>query len=139
MVGKRGQIGQLIELGIVALALMTIELNLSDIASAVGRSTPADIAEATRDMHVGIGDSADGSFLCDHVQRDGIHEVLAVGTLEKPQKNTSRTNLVVAGTPAYACNDMGSAQIQTHPSMGLVVGNDEGGKVSVESVCRSIL
>ena len=65
----RGQIGDLIETGIVSLALMTIESQLCNILIGIGWSDETDITEPSRTMDIGIGHPAVSGLFLNHKKR----------------------------------------------------------------------
>ena len=138
VIGKGGQIGELIETGVVAFALISIELKLGDVATAFGRTAPADITEAAGDVHVGIGHDAHYASLCNHVQGDGIHEILTVGAFEDAQDNAVGTYTAIAWAPSHTRDDVRCAQVQTSPGVRPFVSGHEGGQVSVEGICHGV-
>ena len=103
---ERGQVGDLIELAVIALARMTIELQLGYPAIRTGASHIADIAEATAHVDISSGIAAIGWLLTDKVKRHGIHEVGAIGTLEDAEQHIVGTLTARNWGIANTCNDM---------------------------------
>ena len=84
MVGESGKVRQLVEMAVITHALMTVKLHLCDIGLAVGWGTPTNIAETARNKYTGVREHASIPSIGNHKEGNRIHEVLAVGTLEKP-------------------------------------------------------
>ena len=70
------------EVGAVAFAGMTVEFQFGDVATGIGGTDIAHIAEAGGTIDICMGDYADCAFLLDDVEWQRIQEVLAVGAFE---------------------------------------------------------
>ena len=114
------QIGNLIEVRIIALSFVAVERQLCDVATGIVGPYITHITKSPRTTDVGIRHLADLSPLIDEIEREGIHEVRTIGPLEDTQHNTFLTQTVVTGRPPYPGNDMRAAQIQSGPGVASV-------------------
>ena len=95
----RGEIGYLIELAIIAVALVTIEFQLCNITADIIRTNVTDISESATHIHISIIQFVGSSPFRDKVKRNSIYKVRAVRTLKNTQLYTLW--LTLSRTPPY--------------------------------------
>ena len=133
MDAERRQVGDLVELAVVAFSGMAIELQLSHIAVRTCAAYIADIAEATADIDVGLRANANAGLCADEVEGHGIHEVGAVGTFEEAEQHAVRSLAAGSRSIVNTRNDAGFAQVQPHPLQRIGRGAEEGRGIAIES------
>ena len=67
--GNGRQVGQLVELAVVTLTGMTVESHFRHIATRIGRTDVADVAETARHIHVCITHFTNNALLVYQVER----------------------------------------------------------------------
>ena len=133
MDAERRQVGNLVELAVVALSGMAIELQLSHIAVRPCAAHIADIAEATADIDVGFRANANAGLCADEVEGHSIHEVGAVGTFEEAEQHAVRSLAAGSRSIVNTRNDAGFAQVQSHPLQRIGHGTEVGRGIAIES------
>ena len=138
MDAQRGDVGHLVELAVVALALVAVELQHGDVAARVCRPHVAHVAEAARNVDVGIVQGVHLRLLADEVERHGVHEVGAVGTLEDTQQHLVGAAVARLRTETDARDDVWLAAVEPRPCHALVPCREEGLRLAVESVGEGV-
>ena len=77
-----GQVRHSVKLRLVALALMSIEFYLSNVAACIRGTNITNIEEAFRAGNISMRNCSDSASLADDVERQSIHEVGTVGTFK---------------------------------------------------------
>ena len=132
-------IGNLIELTVVAFASMPIELQFGNVTIRAFAAHIANIAEASADIDIIQRQTPLNGLSCNAKERHSIHEVRAVGSLEEAEQHAVCALTGRGGHIADTSDDMRLAQVKTHPSEIIGVGAIVSGSITIESQCRLLL